>query len=80
MKKEIIATTDDAEKARLLRNINGLSAGDRARCGRFGVVECYRAARDEKTGVRKFKTTGATAIANRGNWTYAAIRRAIKAA
>ena len=72
--------TNADENARVLRNINGLSAGDRARCGRFGVVECYRAARDEKTKTRKFKTSGATAIPNRGNWTYAALRRAIRGA
>lgn len=67
------------DSVRILKNINGLSVGDRARCGRYGVVECYRSARQTKSGVRKFKVSGSTVLANRGNWTMSALREAFKA-
>ena len=66
------------DSVRILKNINGLSVGDRARCGRFGVVECYKSASMTKSGVRKFKVSGSTVLANRGNWTMSALREAVK--
>jgi hypothetical protein len=67
------------DATRILKNINGLSLGDRANCGRYGVVECYRSARNTVSGVRKFKVSKSEVLANRGNWTMSSLRSAITA-
>ena len=64
----------------MLRNINGLSKGDGAYCGPYGVVTCTESARESKSGVRKFKVSGSSRLRNGGNWTMNAIRRAVAAA
>ena len=64
------------ENIRILKNINGLSVGDRAHCGRFGVIECYRSASAGKA--RKFKVSGSSVLANRGNWVMSELREAIE--
>jgi hypothetical protein len=60
---------------RILRNINGLSVGDRAHCGHYGIVECYAPAFPGRT--RKFKVSKSTVLSNRGNWDMTALRKAI---
>jgi hypothetical protein len=62
---------------RILRNINGLSVGDRAHCGHYGIVECYAPAVPGR--VRKFKVSKSTVLSNRGNWDMTALRKAITA-
>ena len=53
----------------MLANINGLSLGDKAYCGPYGVVTCR--------GKRTFSIAGSTKLRNGGNWTMSAIRKAI---
>ena len=71
--------TKELSASAMLRNINGLSKGDVAYCGQYGVVTCTESAREPKTGVRKFKVSGSSRLRNGGNWTMNAIRRAITA-
>lgn len=59
----------------MLRNINGLSLGDRAYCGPYGTVTCTKAA--GKDGTRRFKVTGSRLIRNGGNWSMKAFRAAV---
>lgn len=68
----------------MLRNIGGLSVGDRAYCGPYGTVRCTSAASDWVPNAkvpRKFSVSGNVngVLQNRGNWTMAAIRKAIYA-
>lgn len=60
----------------MLRNINGLSEGDRACCGPYGNVRCVQAARRSPDGVRKFAVDGSWKIRN-GRWTMSGLRKAI---
>lgn len=60
-----------------IRNLNGLSEGDKAYCGPFGTVTCYSAAKNSRTGKRMFKVEGSLRLANRGNWTMDSLRKAI---
>jgi len=60
-----------------IRNLNGLSEGDKAYCGPFGTVTCYCAAKNSRTGKRMFKVEGSLRLANRGNWTMDSLRKAI---
>lgn len=59
----------------VLRNINGLSLGDRAYCGPYGTVTCTKAAGGK--GVRRFKVSGSRMIRNGGNWSMKTLRKAI---
>lgn len=65
-------------KTAVLRNINGLSLGDRAYCGPYGIVTCTKAAA-EKRGARRFKVANSTRLRNGGGWTMANLRKAIEA-
>jgi len=58
----------------LVRRINGLSVGDRARCGEYGVVRCSKAAGEK--GTRMFAVSGSKVLRN-GAWTMAGLRKAI---
>ena len=71
--------TKEPAASAMLRNINGLTKGDVAYCGQYGVVTCTESARESKTGVRKFKVSGSSRLRNGGNWTMNSIRRAITA-
>lgn len=62
-------------KVAMLKNINGLSYGDRAYCGPYGTVECY--ATKSHDGARKFSVSGSTKLRNGGNWNMKALRKAI---
>ena len=62
----------------MIRNINGLSVGDRAYCGPYGTITCTRSAKEAKTGVRMFKVSGSSKLHNSGNWTMNRLRKAIK--
>ena len=67
----------------MLKNINGLSIGDRAYCGPYGTITCTKAAGRTNTnstyGARRFKVTNSTKIANGGNYSMKALRKAIVA-
>lgn len=72
----------------MLKNINGLSLGDKAYCGPYGTITCTKAARQTNTngtfahgtyGARRFKVTNSTKIANGGNYSMKALRKAIVA-
>ena len=64
-----------------LRNINGLSEGDRAYCGPYGTVTCTKKAvyigESAVRNSRRFKVTGSKKIANGGNYSMRALRKAI---
>ena len=75
-------------KRAVLANINGLSLGDRAYCGPYGTITCVRAATSMvatakgvvphcKRGARRFKVTNSTKLANGGNYSMKALRKAI---
>ena len=72
----------------MLKNINGLSLGDRAYCGPYGTITCTKAAGKANAngtsahctyGSRRFKVTNSTKIANGGNYSMKALRKAIVA-
>ena len=67
----------------MLKNINGLSLGDKAYCGPYGTITCTKAAGRANAngtyGVRRFKVTNSTKIANGGNYSMKALRKAIVA-
>lgn len=66
----------------MLKNINGLSVGQKAYCGPYGVVTCTSSASDWQPNPkipRKFSVSGSTRLANRGNYTMKQLRKAITA-
>ena len=67
----------------MLKNINGLSLGDKAYCGPYGTITCTKAAGRANAigtyGARRFKVTNSTKIANGGNYSMKALRKAITA-
>ena len=78
--------TKTLSKDAMLRNIGGLSLGDRAYCGPYGTVTCTKAAYSFNAkglmpkrirGARRCKVTGSKKIANGGNYTMASLRKAI---
>lgn len=62
----------------MLKNINGLSVGDRAYCGPYGTITCTRAASETKSGTRQFKVANSSKLHNSGNWSMSRLRKAIK--
>ena len=72
----------ELSKEAMLRNINGLSLGDKAYCGPYGTVKCVSRASSWSRNAavpRKFSVCGSTKLQNRGNWTMTALRKAIYA-
>lgn len=73
--------TKSLNREATLRNINGLSVGDRAFCGPYGTITCTRSAvyigESAIRGSRRFKVANSTKIRNGGNYTMAALRKAI---
>ena len=70
--------TNDA----MIRNINGLSEGQKAYCGPYGTVKCTKRASEWSPNAktpRKFSVSGSTKIPNRGNYTMSQLRKAIAA-
>lgn len=67
------------EISRIISNINGLSVGDRAYCGLYGVIECYKSATDNRHGKRLFKVSNSNSffLKNGGNYTMKSLRHAI---
>ena len=67
----------------MLKNINGLSLGDKAYCGPYGTITCTKAAGRANAngtyGTRRFKVTNSTKIRNGGNYSMKALRKAIVA-
>lgn len=64
-------------KAAVIANISGLGKGDRAFCGQYGTVQCYRAASESKSGRRLFKVSQSEKLRNGANYTLKALREAI---
>ena len=66
-----------------LKNINGLSVGDRAYCGPYGTITCTKKAvwvgESVVRGSRRFKVTNSTKVRNGGNYSMKALRKAIAA-
>lgn len=66
----------------MIRNINGLSYGDRAYCGPYGTITCYQdAGYGCGFGIRNsrmFSVANSTKLRNGGNWTMKALRKAIE--
>lgn len=66
----------------MIRNINGLSEGQKAYCGPYGTVTCTKRASEWTPNPkvpRKFSVSGSTKIQNRGNYTMKQLRKAIAA-
>jgi hypothetical protein len=64
----------------MIRNINGLSVGQRAYCGPYGTVTCTKAASEWRPNAavpRKFSVSGSLKLVNRGNYTMKQLRKAI---
>lgn len=59
----------------MIRNINGLSLGDKAYCGPYGTVKCYQS--KSIHGARKFSVSGSSKLINRGGYTMSQLRNAI---
>lgn len=64
-------------KESVIRNINGLSLGDRAYCGPYGTVTCTKKACAITKSPRRFKVEHSTKIRNGGNHTMKSLRKAI---
>lgn len=75
-KKERKDMTKNNEK-NALRNINGLSEGDRAYCGKYGIITCTKRACRLTKSPRKFKVAKSSVLRNGGNWSYRKLREAI---
>ena len=74
--------TKSLNKESMLRNIGGLSVGDKAYCGPYGTIRCTSAASEwsPKAKVpRKFSVSGSEKLQNRGNYTMTQLRQAISA-
>lgn len=62
-------------KDQMIKNINGLSVGDRAYCGPYGTITCTESAFGSRP--RKFKVANSTKLHNGGQWTMTRLRKAI---
>lgn len=62
-------------KDQMIKNINGLSLGDRAYCGPYGTITCTESATNSRP--RKFKVANSTKLHNGGQWTMSRLRKAI---
>lgn len=72
--------TKALNKESMLRNIGGLSVGDKAYCGPYGTITCTSAASNwspRPAVPRKFSVSGSIKLQNRGNYTMAQLRKAI---
>ena len=67
--------TKTLNKEAMIRNIRGLSLGDRAYCGPYGTIECYSTKYCD--GARKFSVSGSIKLRNGGNWSFTKLREAI---
>ena len=61
----------------MLKNINGLSVGDRAYCGPYGIITCTKSAGETKSKTRQFKVANSSKLHNGGNWSMTRLRKAI---
>lgn len=69
--------TKKLNKTATLRNINGLSLGDRAYCGPYGTITCYAAYDKQTKTPRQFSVTGAAKLFNSTGWTMSQLRKHI---
>lgn len=83
-KKDKMTKTKNMCKESVIANINGLSVGDRAHCGPYGIITCTKSATTVKgvtpvckRGARRFKVANSSYLRNGGNWTMSALRKAI---
>ena len=67
----------------MLRNVNGLSVGQKAYCGPYGTITCTNAAKyvgeSVVYGSRRFKVTNSKKLRNGGNYSMKSLRKAIGA-
>jgi len=64
----------------LIKNINGLSEGQKAYGGPYGTIKCTKKASEWSPNAktpRKFSVSGSSKIQNRGNYTMSQLRKAI---
>lgn len=65
----------------VIRNINGLSEGDKAYCGPYGTITCTRKAAYvdgvRRRNSRRFTVANSSKIRNGGNHTIKSLRKAI---
>ena len=65
----------------MIRNINGLSEGDKAYCGPYGTITCTKRAAYvdgvRRKNTRRFKVANSSKIRNGGNHTIKSLRKAI---
>ena len=83
--------TKTLNKIAMIKNINGLSEGDRAFCGPYGVVTCIKSAThciiasdgtlipQTIRGARRFKVQNSSKIPNGRNYSMKCLRKAINA-
>lgn len=67
----------------MINNINGLSEGQTAYCGPYGIIRCTKRASEWSPNPRvprKFSVSRSSKIQNRGNYTMSQLRKAIAAA
>lgn len=83
-RKTKMTKTKNMCKESVIANINGLSVGDRAHCGPYGIITCTKSATTVKgvtpvckRGARRFKVANSSYLRNGGNWTMSALRKAI---
>lgn len=73
MTKKVKTLTREA----MVKNINGLSLGDRAYCGPYGTITCTKKACSATKSPRRFKVANSSKIRNGGNHTMKSLRKAI---
>lgn len=69
--------TKTLARSAMLKNINGLSVGDRAYCGPYGTITCTKKACRATKTPRKFKVANSSKIHNGGSYTMKSLRKAI---
>lgn len=71
--------TKTLDRNHMLRNICGLSKGDKAYCGPYGTVTCTHRSHFGQRNTRKFSVSACKngVLKNRGNYTMKQIREAI---
>jgi len=69
--------TKTLDRNHMLRNICGLSKGDKAYCGPYGTITCTHHSHLGQRNTRKFSVSASSKIQNRGNYTMKQLRAAI---
>lgn len=73
--------TKKLNRGATIKNINGLSQGDRAYCGPYGTITCTKRAmyigESVVRGSRRFKVSNSKKLRNGGNYSMSTLRKAI---